>query len=75
MDNETKKIFRTLGILSTAGLTMALSIGIGAVAGHYLDKKFGTEPWLFLIFLFFGIVAAFRNLYLMYVKAKDLGSE
>jgi ATP synthase protein I len=75
MDNETKKIYRTLGILSTAGLTMALSIGIGAVTGHYLDKKFGTGPWLFLIFLFFGIVAAFRNLYIMYIKAKDLGSE
>jgi ATP synthase protein I len=75
MDNETKKIYRALGILSTAGLTMALSIGIGAVAGHYLDKKFGTEPWLFLIFMFFGIVAAFRNLYLMYIKAKELGND
>ncbi len=75
MDNETKKFYRALWILSTAGLTMALSIGIGALAGHYLDKKFGTEPWLFLIFLFFGIVAAFRNLYLMYIKAKELGND
>ncbi|NLD35799.1 MAG: AtpZ/AtpI family protein [Desulfatiglans sp.] len=75
MDNETKKMFRALGVLSTAGLTMALSIGIGAVVGHYIDKRYDTEPWFFLIFLFFGIVAAFRNLYLMYKKAKDLGGE
>lgn len=75
MGSETKKIFRTIGLLSTTGLAMALSIGIGAITGHYLDNKFGTEPWLFLIFLFFGIVAAFRNLYLMYIKAKDLGDD
>ncbi|MBN1904632.1 MAG: AtpZ/AtpI family protein [Deltaproteobacteria bacterium] len=73
MDNETKKMFRTIGVLSTTGLTMALSIGIGAVAGHYIDKRYDTNPWFFLIFLCFGIVAAFRNLYLMYKKAKDLG--
>ena len=72
MDNETKKLFRTLGYLSTVGLSMALSIGIGAVVGHYLDKKFDTHPWLFFIFLGFGIAAAFRNLYVMYNKIKDI---
>ncbi|MBN1625538.1 MAG: AtpZ/AtpI family protein [Deltaproteobacteria bacterium] len=72
MDNETKNIIRTLGYLSTVGLAMALSIGLGAGIGYYLDKKFETEPWLFFVFLGFGIVAAFRNLYIMYKKAKDL---
>jgi ATP synthase protein I len=72
MDDETKKLIRTLGYLSTVGLSMALSIGIGAVLGHYLDKKFGTQPWLFIIFFCFGVAAAFRNLYLMTKKAKDI---
>jgi len=72
MDDETKKLFRTLGYLSTVGLSMALSVGIGAVLGHYLDKKFNTHPWLFFIFLGFGIAAAFRNLYVMYHKIKDI---
>jgi len=72
MDEETKKLFRTLGYLSTVGLAMAFSIGIGAVVGHYLDKKFDTDPWLFFIFLAFGIVAAFKNLYTMYNKIKDM---
>ncbi len=72
MDNETKKLIRTLGYVSTVGLAMAFSIGIGAIVGHYLDKKFGTAPWLLLIFLGFGVAAAFRNLYIMYKKIKDI---
>ena len=71
MDDETKKLIRTLGHLSTIGLAMGISIGIGALVGHYLDEKFGTEPWLFLVFLGFGIVAAFRSLYIMVNKIKD----
>jgi F0F1-type ATP synthase assembly protein I len=72
MDNDTKKMIKTLGYLSSVGLSMAIAIGIGAVVGHYLDKKFGTAPWLLLIFLGFGIAAAFRNLYVMYKKIKDI---
>jgi F0F1-type ATP synthase assembly protein I len=72
MDDDTKKMIRTLGYLSTVGLSMAFAIGLGALIGYWLDKKLGTDPWLFLVFLGFGIVAAFRNLYIMYKKAKDL---
>ena len=72
MDDETRKLIRTLGYLSTVGLSMALSIAIGAAIGYYLDKKFGTDPWLFFVFVGFGIAAAFRNLYLMYKKAKNI---
>lgn len=71
MDKETRKLIRTLGYLSTVGLSMAFSIGIGALIGFYLDRKFETKPWLLLVFLGLGIVAAFRNLYLMYKKIKD----
>jgi F0F1-type ATP synthase assembly protein I len=72
MDDETKKMFRILGYVSSVGLSMAIAIGLGALIGHYLDNKFGTEPWLFFIFLAFGIAAAFKNLHLMYKKAKDI---
>ena len=72
MDNETKKMLRTLGYVSTVGLAMALSVGLGALIGHYLDSQFGTEPWLFFIFLGLGIAAAFRNLHIMYKRIKDL---
>jgi ATP synthase protein I len=72
MDNDTKKTIRTLGYLSTIGLSMAFAIGLGAGIGYWLDKKLGTGPWLFFVFLGLGIVAAFRNLYIMYKKVKDL---
>jgi len=70
MEEETKKLIRTLGYLSTVGLSMALSVGIGALIGHYLDTKFQTGPWLFFVFLGFGIAAAFRNLQIMYKRLK-----
>ena len=72
MDNETKKNIRILGYVSTVGLAMAFSVGIGAFVGYYLDNKFGTKPWLLIVFLCLGVVAAFRNLFIMYKKTKEL---
>jgi len=72
MDNDLKKTIKDLGFLSTVGMSMAFSIAIGALAGYYLDKWLGTKPWLFFVFLGFGIAAAFRNLYILYNKAKNL---
>ncbi len=72
MDKETKRLFRLLSYISTVGLAMALSVGIGAFLGHYLDQKFETKGWLFFIFLGFGVAAAFKNLLFMYKKIKDL---
>jgi F0F1-type ATP synthase assembly protein I len=72
MDEDLKKMIKTLGSLSTVGLTMALSIAIGVAVGYYLDKRFGTEPWFLLIFFGLGVAAAFRNLYRLYKKSQDL---
>ena len=72
MDEELKKQIKDLGFISSVGMSMAFSIALGALAGFYLDKYFGTKPWLFFIFLGFGIAAAFRNLYILYNKAKDM---
>jgi ATP synthase protein I len=72
MDEDLKRTIRTLGLVSTVGMAMALSIALGAGIGYYLDEFFGTRPWLSLVFLGFGIAAAFRSLYTLYKKAKDL---
>jgi len=72
MDEDLKKTIKTLGYLSTVGMAMALSIAIGAFIGYYIDKKFGTGPWFFYVGLVFGIAAAFRNLYTLYKKSKEL---
>ena len=49
--------------LSTLGIEMAVSIVVGLAIGWYLDKKFDTSPWLTMIFLIFGIVAGYKNLF------------
>ena len=72
MDEDLKKHIKSLGFMSSIGMAMAFSIAIGALAGFYLDKYFDTKPWLFFVFLGFGIAAAFRNLYILYKKAKDM---
>ena len=35
----------------------------GALVGWVLDRFLSTQPWLLLVFLFLGIIVAFRNIY------------
>ena len=45
------------------GLELGVSIALGAFFGQWLDKKWGTEPWMLLLFFMLGIFAGFLNLY------------
>jgi F0F1-type ATP synthase assembly protein I len=54
---------RQLGALSTVGFSFVLAIVLGAAAGYYLDKWLGTGPWLFLLFVMFGLAAGIMNVY------------
>ena len=74
MSNSRKEIMKLLGDFSTIGLTLAASIFVGVGIGYLLDHKVfrgKTAPWLTLIFLGFGIVAGFKNLFML-TKRKDL---
>ena len=63
MSEEKRGLLRTLGTLSTIGISVVVAIAIGVYVGLKLDKWLGTAPWFFFIFLFFGITAGFRNVY------------
>lgn len=63
MKDDTKKLLKQLGVASTLGLQVAFAIFIGLGIGVWLDSKFGTFPWLALVFMIFGIVAGFLNYY------------
>ncbi|MCX8023520.1 MAG: AtpZ/AtpI family protein [Syntrophorhabdaceae bacterium] len=68
---ETKKeIIKTLLSYSSLGLEMGFCVVIGLAVGHYLDKYFKTGPYLTLIFLIFGIIAAFKAVYNAYKRLK-----
>jgi ATP synthase protein I len=72
MEEKDRKLFRVLGALSTVGITLVVSTVIGYFIGHYLDGRFGTTPWLTVVFLLFGIAAGFKNLYDQTRKLMDL---
>ena len=65
MDNEKKNLFRALGLVSSMGISVVVAIAIGVWLGLTVDKWLGTGPWFFYIFLFFGIAAGFRNIYII----------
>jgi len=55
--------FRTIGALSTVGISFVLAVVIGFACGYYLDEWLGTGPWLLLVFTVFGLVAGIMNVY------------
>jgi ATP synthase protein I len=74
MFGNRKEMMKLMSVFGTIGIHMAASIFIGLGIGYYLDHKVfddKTTPWLTMIFLAFGIVAGFKNLYQM-SKRKDL---
>lgn len=74
MAGERRDVMRLLAQFSTIGMTVAFSIFIGVGIGYYLDHNLfagRTSPWFTLIFLGFGVGAAFKNLYDM-ASRKDL---
>jgi F0F1-type ATP synthase assembly protein I len=62
IDPETKKMWRIAGTTGAVGIEIAAAIGIGYLGGHYLDHKFGTQPWLSYLGFVAGIGAAIKAL-------------
>lgn len=71
VSEETRKTIKVLGRVSSIGFAMALAIVFGLALGYFVDQWLGTKPWGLIIGLGCGIVAAFRNLYII---AKRLDS-
>jgi ATP synthase protein I len=70
MAKKNLRYVRELAYYSSIGLSVALSIFIGLGIGVYLDRRFGTNPWLTLIFLGLGIAAGYRNIGLAIKKSR-----
>jgi len=61
--NTASPMGRAVTTASVIGLHMVVAIFIGFGMGYFLDKFFGTSPWLMIIFLFVGIIAGFKNMF------------
>lgn len=72
-----KSILKQLWRVSTVGLNIVLSTVVGGVMGYFLDmamdKWFGikTAPWLLFIFTIIGIIAGFKELFVIAKKTEN----
>jgi ATP synthase protein I len=66
--------FSTRKIVELTSLVLMLpsSIAVGLFAGYFLDKLFGTQPWLLLLFTVLGVVSGFYSLLRGLSKYKDV---
>lgn len=58
----------------SVGLNFVVSIFVGFGIGYFLDKLFGSSPWLTMIFLVLGIAAGFLELW-SFAKRGEFGSD
>ncbi len=59
-DREKFKQVRIYGLLSAIPGFLVVPPVVCALAGMWLDKRFGTAPWLLLVFLILGFGSGVR---------------
>ncbi len=66
------KYYRELYDATTVGFSVVIAILIGGGLGYWLDRKFNSSHhWLFFLFLLFGIIAGFKNMFYGIKKTDD----
>ncbi|SDZ74935.1 F0F1-ATPase subunit, putative [Desulfuromusa kysingii] len=65
MAEDKRQLYKSLGFLSSVGISLVAAILIGMVMGIYLDRWLDTRPWFTLIMLLIGIISGFRNVYIL----------
>lgn len=55
------RTIKMIGQLSTVGLAFVFAIVLGFGAGHWLDERLGTTPWLTLLGFAMGLAAGVLN--------------
>jgi len=71
-DNRRKSI---VAELTSVGIQFPVSIGIGYLFGHYLDKWLGLDPILTIVFSVLGVIAAFINVFRLNAELSRIEKE
>ncbi len=70
---HTKLDFSTVSkaysLLTTLAINLVVIIGGTFFLGNYLDTTFNTSPIFLFVFLILGLLACFRNLYILSMKS------
>lgn len=70
--SDNKLDFRKVAELSSLALMLPSSIAVGLFLGYFLDKLFGTQPWLLLVFTLLGVASGLYSLIRGLSKFKDV---
>ncbi|MCD6582449.1 MAG: AtpZ/AtpI family protein [Desulfuromusa sp.] len=65
MAKDNRQLYKSLGFLSSVGISLVASILIGLAMGIYLDRWLETSPLFTLIMLLIGIISGFRNVFIL----------
>lgn len=68
------KGLRSAGLLLSIPMLLIVSPLVGFFLGSWLDRRFGTSPWLVIVGLVLGFVAAgreTRNIYRRYLAEEE----
>lgn len=68
-DENKYRFVRQLGLLTTIPVVLLSGPVIGFFIGDYLDKRFGTSPWLMVFFVIIGFIASIRQTILIITRA------
>lgn len=71
---KSNKIIKGIALITQLGISMMAPIALTGVIGYYLNEKFNTEFW-FILLILLGIMAGFRNVYILIKKFYDFQSE
>jgi len=65
MAEDKRQLYKSLGFLSSVGISLVASILIGLAMGIYLDRWLETRPLFTLIMLLIGVISGFRNVFIL----------
>ena len=60
---QRKEVMRAVSQMTQIAVTVIACVVIGVFLGSFLDRLFGTSPWLLIVFSLLGVGAAFKSLY------------
>lgn len=66
--SEQDKSFNAWQLAWSLGYTIAIPLVVLALAGRFLDKKLGTDPWLFLSGVLLSIMISSLAVWLKVAK-------
>lgn len=75
-EQEPKRAFyKDLEVFGSIGIELVLLVIIGLLGGNWLDKRFGTSPFILITGAIIGAIIGFYNFYKLILSLSDKEKE